>query len=598
MPHLVNTEDYFDIIKKNHDDFLSRTMITHLGLIEENKDNNKIAKCVEHIRSYYNFKAIYLNRSIKQQSAESKLGHGALAALLGIGAGSLLFLSSKSSSIAEAFNPVSSVNDVASGAFSTLIGAGVSVVAYQAWLRSSKAPAVDDFEQFNNAMKKAGFSNDRYSELSAKLVKLFHFRECLLLGLKDNFDINFKNEFKQKYLINNEEIDDDTINDAIEVFFLDKLTSLFNKSFTNIYNIHDDEINEEKNEFKIIRWIKSLFENEEDRKKFTQELQIQFMEQCLNFLEQQMLELGYLAQYPLLTTSITGIMSGAITFSLLTILTPFLTFTAINISLVITVSSMMGMYYAVENFDYVKYQRGNDNRLSLGKTIKHITKECYRLRALVKNVVETTNEDLTQLDYYQEQIPDNGFDTEFHFFTEPEKFIAVGAHSAWAREYATRYRHSKRIEIDLKERNEKIITSSKAQSNDLYEFLIKVMTSSNSGHSKKAREKINKFIEDTKAYLLDKENNLFINKFELIQKIRQQILDLVSKIPTNVQSNLPQELEKFYTSPISQGGLEGSLFDLKHARTLSSPSNSFKNLLESAHKLNFFLSKNIDNDFI
>lgn len=441
MPDPVTTENYFDLIKKNHENFLSRTMLTHIDLVENNQNNNKLSKCVEHIRSYYQFKAIYLNRSIKQQSASSKLGHGALSALLGIGVGSLFFLSSKSPSLQEAFNPISNINYVASGTFSALIGAGVSVIAYQAWLRSSKVPAVDDFEQFKDAMKKAGFSNDKYTELSAKLVKLFHFRECLLLGLQDNFDINFKDEFKEKYLIDNEEIDDDIINDAIEVFFLERLNYLFNTSFKNIYTIQDDEIKAEEHELRIIKWIKSLFENEEDRKKFTQELQIQFMEQCLNFLEQQMLEPRYLAEYPLLTTSITGLITSAITFCIISSITPFLIFTAINISLVVTVFSMMGIYYAVNNFDYIKFQRDNDNRLALGKTIKYITKECHRLRTLIKNVVVTTKDDLTQLDSYQEQIPDNGFKTEFHFFSDPEKFIAIGAASAWAREYATRYRH-------------------------------------------------------------------------------------------------------------------------------------------------------------
>jgi len=598
MPDPVTTENYFDLIKKNHENFLSRTMLTHIDLVENNQNNNKLSKCVEHIRSYYQFKAIYLNRSIKQQSASSKLGHGALSALLGIGVGSLFFLSSKSPSLQEAFNPISNINYVASGTFSALIGAGVSVIAYQAWLRSSKVPAVDDFEQFKDAMKKAGFSNDKYTELSAKLVKLFHFRECLLLGLQDNFDINFKDEFKEKYLIDNEEIDDDIINDAIEVFFLERLNYLFNTSFKNIYTIQDDEIKAEEHELRIIKWIKSLFENEEDRKKFTQELQIQFMEQCLNFLEQQMLEPRYLAEYPLLTTSITGLITSAITFCIISSITPFLIFTAINISLVVTVFSMMGIYYAVNNFDYIKFQRDNDNRLALGKTIKYITKECHRLRTLIKNVVVTTKDDLTQLDSYQEQIPDNGFKTEFHFFSDPEKFIAIGAASAWAREYATRYRHCKRIEIDLKERNEKIINASKTQTNDLYEFLIKILTSNNQKDCKIELSKIDQFIKHTKEYLSDKKNLLFINKFEIVEKIRQQILDIVSNISINIKIKLPQELEKFYTAPISQGGLEGSIFDLQYARNLSSPTNSFKILLEAAHRLNFFLAKNSDNPFI
>ena len=118
-------------------------------------------------------------------------------------------------------------------------------------------------------------------------------------------------------------------------------------------------------------------------------------------------------------------------------------------------------------------------------------------------------------------------------------------------------------------------------------------------------KKIIKFIEKTKSYLLNKENANFIKKFEIINKIREQILSITSAIPNSITSDIPKELIDFYTAPISQGGLQGVAQDLNNARLISpnvicgiTYSEPYKLLLTTAQKLNYAISRDPNKNFI
>tara|TARA_R110000868_G_scaffold32183_7_gene117318 strand:+ start:22322 stop:25054 length:2733 start_codon:yes stop_codon:yes gene_type:complete len=605
MPYITSTDEYFKVIKDNHKKFLEQNMISSLKIFAEQRSHNQINTCVNYMNAFCDFKAVYLNRSTKQASFGSQIKHGSLAALLGIGIGSLSFFATKSNAISETFNPLAGVNDISAGTFSALLGAAVSIITYQLWQKTTKNPAVEDFEKFQECMQKAGFNNEKYKALSSELVKLFHYRECLLLNFKDNFDIPFRDEFKEKYLIDNEKIDDEIIDVAIEVYFLEQLNLLFNSSFKNIYIIQDDEIKEEQGQIKIISWIKKLFDDEQTRKIFTQQLQIQFMEQCLNYLELQMLEPGFLAQYPLLTTSLTGLMTGATTFCCIIAFTGLMTLAAISFSFVATTISLFSSYLAINYFDCLKYKRDEKNRFTISKTIKNITKECERLNNLIKDMIETTSEDFTQLDKYQDKISGHSTFCDFHLFCNPDKHIAIGASASWAREYASRYRHNKSIEIDLKKTHKEIIEISQIQTQKLQDILYNIIIAKKEKEAQEPYSKLMKFIHHTKHYLTQESNQNFINRFEIIYKIKEQILEIISIIPSHIINSIPKELEEFYTAPINQGGLYGLKYDLIQARYLAptplknfSCNNFYTKLLHTAQKLNFLLSNDINNEFI
>ncbi|MFZ4077554.1 MAG: hypothetical protein ACOYKA_06180, partial [Legionellaceae bacterium] len=76
-------------------------------------------------------------------------------------------------------------------------------------------------------------------------------------------------------------------------------------------------------------------------------------------------------------------------------------------------------------------------------------------------------------------------------------------------------------------------------------------------------------INDTTHYLSDKEEQGFIKTFECVQKIKEQVLEAVSAIPTRHVKPLPPLLIQFYTRPLAEGGLGGLNSDLEQARTMA-----------------------------
>lgn len=605
MPPRRTTEDYFRIIKENHKKYLDEHMVTHLEISGGIKQAQLVEKYADKIKLYRATKERYLNHAVQQVSLASKVGHGALAALLGIGVGGLAYYAQKDSAISEALNPLSGAKNIAAGAFSAVIGAGVSYLAYQAWLKSAKHAATDDFAQFQEAMKKAGFTDEKYAQLSAELVKLFHFRECVLLGLKDGSGTNIREEFKKKYSPDDEPFDDKALNIAIEAYFLEQLNHLFDHAFKDIYVIHDHEIQAEEAQNPILTWLKSFFEKPEERQKFTQQLQIQFMEQCLNYLEAEMAEPSFIAKHPYATASITGLAAGLVVLTVAaTVLGGPVTLGIITIALITTAITAAATYWAVNHVDALHYKRSKENRNAIHQTIEHVTTECTRLERLIKQVVETTPEDIKQLERYREHPEGGSFLDHFKRFGSHEE-VATGAGKAWIREHASRYRHSKAIEIDLSAQHKQLIEKGEAQTAAMQGYLKTMM---NSDRVIAMPEPLQRYIDDTKAYLINPEHHDFINKFELVEKIRQQVLDIVAAIPSNAPQSLPQPLIDFYTLPVEKGGLGGLASDLQQVRVLapilpdsmiaSAKEHPYYPLLVSAQRLNFALSRDDNRAFI
>ncbi|WP_133126858.1 sulfite exporter TauE/SafE family protein [Legionella nagasakiensis] len=607
MPTRRTTDDYFRIIKQNHKRYLDDNMITHLELSGGIGQAQLIEKYADKIKLYRSTKERYLNHAIQQISLASRIGHGALAALLGIGVGGLAYYAQKDSTLSEALNPLSGAKNIAAGAFSAVIGAGVSYLAYQAWLKSAKHPATDDFAQFQEAMKKAGFTDEKYAQLSADLVKLFHFRECVLLGLKDGSGTDMREEFKRKYSPDDEPFDDKALNIAIEAYFLDQLNHLFDRAFRDIYAMQDHEILAEEAQNPIITWLKSFFENPEERQKFTQQLQIQFMEQCLNYLEAEMAEPSFMAKHPYATTSVIGLAAGlgVLTVAAMVLGGP-VTIGIVAMALIATAVSAAVSYWAVHNVEALQYKRSKENRDAIRQTVDHVTMECTRLERLIKQVVETTPEDIKQLEKYRENPERRSFLEHFTTLFDAHEEVAMGAGKAWIREHASRYRHSKAIEIDLSTEHRQLIEKGEAQTAVMQGHLKTMMGAE---RAMAMPEPLQRYMNDTKAYLSKPEHHEFIKKFELVEKIRQQVLDIVAAVPLNTpQKQLPQTLIDFYTFPIEKGGLGGMSYDLEQVRALApvlpehitavNQDHPYYPLLVTAQQVNFALSRNKNRAFI
>ncbi len=589
-------------IKENHLRYARENMVTYIEMTGGIKQTRLIKKYSENIGFYRTSKERYLNSAIQQVSLGEKAEHCALAVLLGIGVGGAAFIKLKSmntSSPLSFINPMDAAKDMVGGAFSGVLGASAAYLIYESWLKSANKPVADDFEHFQAAMNRAGFTNKKYASLSAELVKLFHYRECILLNLNDGFGTYFRDEYLAQFSSDTGLTDVQALNIAIEAYFLDELNQLFNKAFQDIYIIQEEEIVGEIEQIRILRWMKSFFECPESRFKFTQQLQIHFMEECLSYLEIEMVKPTFLARHPYLSSCIMGLMVGAIALTLACpVLGCPLGLSIASIALIASVSSVAISYCSINYFEFFKYQRDKKNRLAIKHTIENVTKECLRLNRLIKNTVATSADDILALTKYRDSGYLNGFLKVINSITMHPKEVAMGSSLAWLREYASRYRHSKGVENDLAKQHQAIIEKGNVQTRKLQDKLFKIMTSKDNIHS----QTLTNYVLHTREYLLNPSHNDFIIKFELIAKIKQQILEIIAVVPENtVQTELPALLVQFYTDPVELGGLGGFVDDLmkvrelagiiKHEPTPNSP-HPYQKLLQCTQAYNDALSLN------
>ncbi|WP_133135497.1 hypothetical protein [Legionella rowbothamii] len=560
MPKRLYADTYFTMIKENHKKYLEHNMVSHLEAAGGGNPE-LIEKYTENLAFYHGKKKRYLDEAIQQLSTSAKIGHGALAALIGAGTGGLAYLAMNNNFSPIAFlNPLAGASTLIAGAFSAALGVGVTTLAYKTWQASVENQPGVDLADFQRMMNDAGFTNEQYAQLSEELVRLFHFRECVLLGLADNGGVNMRVEFKKEYPA---DYTDEALNAAIEVYFLTQLNKLFNNAFQDIYQIHEQEIQEDKNENPILRWIKSYFQNPQERHKFTQQMQIEFMEQCLNYLSKEMSEPSFFAKYPSAVASIGGLIAGAAVLGLaMVIIGGPITLGIASIALVVACLTAVPIYFSINNIDSLKFTRSAENRSAIKNTIENISKEVERLNRLIQEVVETRPEDIAQAGKFKAQGSEKGW---VDYILNRNTEVAMGAGTAWVRDYASRYRHSKAIEIDLQNEQKDIINKAVDQTSTLQDALKQVQSSE---RAERIPAKLRDYIVNTKAYLSKADNQEFIKSFGLVAKIKQQVLEVVAIVPAG--GYIPPDLIVFYTSPIEEGGLGGLAQDLSQVGKMAS----------------------------
>lgn len=553
----LSTDDYFEIIKENHKRYLDATMVTHLAAVP-GAENKKllVERYLTHIHAYHQVEADDLNYDITGPTVAEKVGRGAFASLLGMGVGALVFGAEQKVPSGDIFGAKTAIQ----GGFAATIGVSCSALIYKAWEKSTEKPTVKELELFEKDMEEAGFSKKKYAEMAESLVKLFHFRECLLLGLENKGKVNMRTAFKNRFPGS---VVDADLNMAIEVYFLQQLNELFHGAFQAIYNIHDKEITDEAAQPKFIKWFKRHFESEKTRQRFTQQMQIDFINQCMRFLEQEKDEKGFLGRHPYFTASIIGLTAGSLALALFaTMLTVIPLIGLIGISAVITSITSVSHYFAVSKIDALRYVRDMGNRQAIGTAIESIGHERNRLRNLIQHVVPTTRKDLADLKRYDD-VNESSF---LKILTlKKTQNVALGGVRAWVRELASRFQESKFIQIDLSERIKSIINDAHEQTEYLQKVLLGLMSKSN----KSDLEYLTQFVNDTKFYLHAPENAAFVKTFESIQKIKEQILEVVGHVPATMSIKLPAVLVNFYTAPVAQGGLGGLLSDFNQVRSLA-----------------------------
>lgn len=562
MPELAPKEkNILEAIKKNHKKVLETRMVANLGSrLSKDVDPIEIASWMNDIAEIRSLAAIYLNDVTTLPTLTEKMGNGALAALVGGGVGSAVFLGMKALNtgpiglIKNLFglgtgDSRSIMEQTAGGVFSAALGVLVTKVLYDAFISKYDGDSADAVIKFNEEFNKAdGLSKiikKKSEELSKEIVKLFHFREMLLLGkISDNEqELDARAEFIKRANLKGKT--DEAINAAIEAYFLKELNLLFNSSFKSLYEAHAGEIAKESASF-FSNWFHQFFDSTSERQISTQQIQLKFMELCRDFLLSEKNEPTFLARYPKITATIGGILVGALVLGTLALAFGGpVTWGIAAIALVAFAVATAATYLIVTHIDKIHYTRDANNRDEIQYAVDQIDDEFLRLN---KEIIE--RKDTSELNIKQAKDFKKVNDSFLGIFKNNN--VARGSASGWLREYAARYRHSKAIEIDLGDEYKQLIIDSNKQTQDLIAQI-------NQGNQQHLRQ----FISDTSTYLNHEINQKTISEFELIQKIKEQVIQISASVKV-----IPAELIEFYKKPINQGGLGGFESDLSHAHSL------------------------------
>ncbi|WP_440994602.1 hypothetical protein [Cysteiniphilum litorale] len=413
---------------------------------------------------------------------------------------------------------------------------GVVANAFYNILPEKTRPAKDS-EAFQQQFKESGFFK-LSSDLTEKFIRLFHYRESLLFGKQHNMPIDMRAEFKDLSSTDEYKI-------AVETYFLTELDKLFVNTFKDIYEIHDEKIQNDKNSYGITRGIKRYFDDV-DPDSFTQKLQVSFLTQVSNFLIKQMDEPTIYAQYPYLVASALGLAAGALALAV----------APAGVALVS--GALMGIfaYYLPSNIESFMYSHGKEERQALKKITQAINDQAVKLEMQTKQVTPTSNSSISQLQNYVTNQCDG---------LVCKADILVGSTQSWLQEYAKRYRHSKRIETDLGAKAIEPITKTADRQTIDYTKLLAADINN---------QKFKTCIEATKTYLNNRDNSSFIEKFGVKAKVKDQILEIVATLPKN--KVLPQHLTDFYVNEL--GGIAHDLMQIRELKISGALTDAAKNI--------------------
>ncbi len=533
MPNNQSVQNIMDNVKDNHKNYLEKAMKTQLNLTTSvtevtEKSKERIKSLMMLLETSYPTFTAQIAPMFEGLSMGAKVKNGVLA--IGAGAATGLLVNQALSNAIPVPDFIPGKNLAVAG-ISVAIGSVVAKAFYDVWPGVSGQvgkPAIDS-KDFQEQLNQSGFL-ELSKDLTNKFIRLFHYRESLLFGKQPDMPIDMRAEFKDDL---KDASSADEFKIAVETYFLTKLDEVFRDTFKEIYTIHNEKIQDDKNSSAIMRTVKHYF-GHVDPDTFTQQLQVGFLSEVSGFLAKQMDEPTILARHPYLVASIAGLAAGALVFAI----------APVSIALVAGVLIGIAAYFLPSYFDSLTFKRSRENREALKKITDAIDNEAVKLRMHTQQVVATSNVDIKNLQNYVSSQCDG---------TVYNAYILVGSSKSWLEEYAARYRHSTRIETDLgKHAIKPIADTAQRQAGHFTKALI---TDINDNAFKTC-------IEKTQAYLGDRNNDAFIERFHVKTKIRDQLLEIVSALPQD--QALPQYVTDFY---VKLGGVAHDLVQVRALKT-------------------------------
>lgn len=441
-------------------------------------------------------------------------------------------------------------NSITAQLFNTALGNSITGVLFNYFSSQFSGKPEDAQKEFaeilNNQQELSNLIKKECGRISIELIKLFQYREMLLLGkISSNaIEPNAREEFIKRAKLTDQKTE--TINIAIEVYFARELSKVFNSGFQSLYQVHDVEIKGELHS-PFLKWINQLSESEKVRMAFTQEIQLKFMMLARDFLLEKMNQPGFLAKKPILTSILAGLIVGPLVAGTLGLIVGVAFLWGIAaVALLGFIVASIPTYFLVTKIPALSYKRTSENREQIKQSITMINNEFLRLTREMSESKATSSEQIEKTKSFEH------INKDFFRVIEGEK-VARGSISGWLREYAARYRHSKAVEVDLGDEYKEIISQSRKQTQDLIYSI-----------NKKELSLLNQWIQGTKCYLSNSTHQEVIKDFELIPKFKEQVLEIVAKL-----HYIPPSLFKFYCAPLNEGGLDGNESDFAHIKRLA-----------------------------
>lgn len=556
------------------------------------------------LEAFYPTTESVLERDIRVPSISDKILDGIKATAVGTAVGAAGFIGaqylqsssgSTAGSLLDNINPISSIGSNAQAAVKTgasaLAGAGLGALVGNLLYRQMQADEtgvlgeeLTDWQEQIKGQEVPAEIVAVWNNTATEIVKLFRFREYLLLGEEADSDNGDAEEIKKQFItqllsdfdftqieINGETLNPqnkedrqkiinskkflDLLDQSIELFFLDRLNTIFIHAADEMYQAAEAGIQKERDNV-FYRMFHQLFDSPEKRDVYAQKIQSNLLQDVKQFITTQKNELGFLGKAFIKNPKKTAFISGLILAAIVTGITISVaawpvTAIILTIAAVFTLSALLtyGIKKWLAQTEDLKYNRSRKDRDGLDNVIKTLNDQIIQLHEKVANRKPVTLGEVQKLSKFSKE------NTTFVFKTGE---VARGSVASWLREYAISYRLSKRVAVDLREKLDTIINESEAQTRSIVSEI-----NSSQGDEKNLRQ-LKRFISETIKYLKDPAHETEIERFELVEKIRQQVLEITAQADV-----VPEMLQKFYEMPVSEGGLGSSRSELSLVRNIA-----------------------------
>ncbi|TAL60510.1 MAG: hypothetical protein EPN84_09460 [Legionella sp.] len=573
MPYLAHREtEILAAIKKNHQDNLDAQMQAHTQQLYAQGYTPKTLSRLRALADVHTVINHYLESIAKSssESTEETIANNTTFFSYVSGIFKAIIPERLSNALFE--NPIIQLHQtiltsLTGAVFSIALGHTISGLLIDYFMQEFSVNHEDAQKQFAEVLNKESIFSQLIAKecerISVELIKLFHFREMLLLGkISENpVEPDARATFIDLANLKNESRED--IDKVIELYFIQELNKVFSNSFKSLYTVQEYEISKESKS-PVKKWLHQFFDSNQKRLAFTQEIQLKFMQLSVEYMTGQMNQPGLLATHYILTPVVAGLLSAFVLSLALGFILNSIFVAAIAIAGAILAG--IATYFMVTGIDFLHYERYPENREHIQDSINKINNEYLALEKLTKDTKATSKEMIEETEGFR------NINTRFFNLFE-KRYVARGSVAGWLREYASRYRHSHAIEGELAHEYIQLMNESKQQNTDLRDAI-----------NKKQLASLEQWINSTRYFLKRDDHQQVIKESELIPKIKEQVLEIVGQT-----DYIPPILLTFYCLPITEGGLGGNGSDFDHFRHLlpgnQNLANPYELLCVTANKL-------------